>query len=77
MAHPTHQDPKRSCSLLLNGSQVTVGFRKALFEAALRTDLTLNEFVLARAAERLAADGYEFPGVFEAGDLTDLIGGGR
>lgn len=77
MAHLSNQDPKRSCNLLLNGSQVTAGFREALFDAAGKSDLTLNEFVIARAAERLAADGYEFPGVFEAGDLADLIGGVR
>lgn len=59
-------------SLMLNGGRVTSGFRAALFSAASRAGVSVNEFVLTAAAEKLRASGSQFSGVFEPGDLPDL-----
>lgn len=59
----------RVVSVMLNGGRVTAGFREALFAAAARQGISVNEFVLLAAAEKLAAAGHSFPGVFHAGDL--------
>ncbi|MBO0906531.1 hypothetical protein [Jiella sonneratiae] len=56
--------------LFLNGARVTSGFRSALFDAANRAGVTVNEFVISAAAEKLARSGSSFPGVFRAGDLS-------
>ena len=54
---------------MLNGGRVTSGFREALFDAAARQGISVNEFVLVAAAEKLAAAGHGFPGLFHSGDL--------
>lgn len=59
-------------NLMLNGGRVTSGFRAALFAAASRAGVSVNEFVLTAAAEKLRASGSQFSGVFEPGDLLDL-----
>lgn len=59
-------------SVMLNGGRVTSGFRAALFAAASRAGVSVNEFVLTAAAEKLRASGSQFSGVFEPGDLPDL-----
>ena len=59
-------------NLMLNGSRVTSGFRAALFAAASREGVSVSEFVLTAAAEKLRARGSHFSGVFEPGDLPDL-----
>jgi hypothetical protein len=59
-------------NVMLNGGRVTSGFRAALFAAASRAGVSVNEFVLTAAAEKLRASGSQFSGVFEAGDLLDL-----
>lgn len=59
-------------NVMLNGGRVTSGFRAALFSAASRAGVTVNEFVLTAAAEKLRASGGQFSGVFEPGDLPDL-----
>lgn len=56
-------------ALLLNGGRVTHAFRSALFAAADREGLSVNELVLRLAAERLRASGARFSGVFFPGDL--------
>lgn len=56
-------------AVMLNGGRVTAGFREALFDAAARDGVSVNEFVLQAAAGHLLATGYAFPGVFAAGDL--------
>lgn len=45
------------------------GFRENLFDAANRSGMTPNEFVLQAAAEKLKATGRSFSGVFAPGDL--------
>lgn len=65
-----HKDP--IVSLMLNGGRVTSGFRAALFAAASRAGVSVNEWVLRAAAEKLSASGSQFSGVFETGDLPDL-----
>ncbi|CDZ60461.1 Hypothetical protein NGAL_HAMBI2605_10310 [Neorhizobium galegae bv. orientalis] len=59
-------------NVMLNGGRVTSGFRAALFAAASRAGISVNEFVLQAAAEKLRASGSKFSGVFEPGDLLDL-----
>jgi hypothetical protein len=65
-----HKDP--IVSVMLTGGRVTSGFRAALFAAASRAGISVNEFVLTAAAEKLRASGRHFSGVFEPGDLSDL-----
>ncbi|MEY9780349.1 hypothetical protein [Sinorhizobium fredii] len=57
-------------NVMLNGGRVTSGFRAALFASACRAGLSVNEFVLTAAAEKLLASGSEFSGLFEPGDLN-------
>ncbi len=59
-------------NVMLNGGRVTSSFRGALFAAASRAGISVNEFVLTAAAEKLTASGSRFSGVFEPGDLPDL-----
>lgn len=59
-------------AVALNGGRVTFGFRAALFEAAGRVGVSVNEFVLQAAADKLIASGHDFPGVFHAGDLSRM-----
>lgn len=56
-----------------DGGRVTSGFRAALFAAASRRGVSVNEFVLIAAAEKLHAAGSEFSGVFEPGDISQTI----
>ncbi|WP_311272126.1 MULTISPECIES: hypothetical protein [unclassified Rhizobium] len=65
-----HKDP--IVNVMLNGGRVTAGFRAALFAAASRAGVSVNEFVLTAAAEKLRACGGQFSGVFEPGDLLNL-----
>ena len=55
--------------LFLKGTGVTSDFRDELFDAANRAGVTPNEFCITAAAEKLAACGRRFPGVFRRGDL--------
>ncbi|WP_461382567.1 hypothetical protein [Devosia indica] len=57
-------------SLMLTGGVVTSGFRAALFAAANRAGMTVNEYVLHAAAERLQASGAAIDGLFHPGDLA-------
>lgn len=59
-------------NIMLNGGRVTAGFRAVLFSAASRAGVSVNEFVLTAAAEKLRASGNQFSGLFESGDLPDL-----
>lgn len=56
-------------SLMLTGGRVMSGFRALLFAAAARAGVSVNEFVLRAAGEKLRAGGAGFPGVFEPGDV--------
>jgi len=56
-------------NLMLRDNRVTAGFRTALFDATQREGLSVNEYVLHAAAEKLLKSGQDFPGVFNAGDL--------
>lgn len=67
-----NQDPATIVAVMLNGGKVTSGFRSSLFSAAARAGVSVNEFVIKAAAEKLVACGSEFPGVFEKGDLATL-----
>lgn len=58
-------------ALMLTGGRVTSGFRAALFAASSRAGISVNEFVLTAAAEKLRASGQCFSGLFETGDLPD------
>lgn len=59
-------------NVMLNGGRVTSGFRAALFAAASRAGVSVNEYVLTAAAEKLRASGSQFSGVFEPGDLLSI-----
>lgn len=56
-------------NVMLNGGRVTSSFRTNLFAAASRAGVSVNEFVLTAAAEKLQASGSQFSGVFEPGDV--------
>ncbi|PWI54810.1 hypothetical protein B5K03_08810 [Rhizobium phaseoli] len=56
-------------NILLNGGRVTSGFRAALFAASSRAGISVNEYVIQAAGEKLLASGSQFSGVFEPGDL--------
>lgn len=57
-------------SLMLTGGVVTNDFRTALFAAANRAGMTVNEFVLHAAADRLMAGGAAISGLFRPGDMA-------
>ncbi len=57
-------------SLMLTGGVVTNDFRTALFAAANRAGMTVNEYVLHAAADRLKAGGAAISGLFRPGDLA-------
>jgi hypothetical protein len=65
----------RTVPLMLNGGRVTATFREALFEATAREGLSVNEFVIRAAAEKLRSSGQTFTGVFWSGD--DLHDNGK
>jgi hypothetical protein len=65
----SRQDP--IVNLTLNGGRVTATFREAVFDASNRNGMSVNEFVLQAAAEKLRACGREFSGVFHPGDLEE------
>jgi len=56
--------------VMLRGASVMTSYRDALFDAANRAGMTPNEFVLQAAAEKLAATGRPFTGIFYPGDFT-------
>ena len=58
-------------NVMLTGGRVTESFRANLFSAAGRAGITVNEFVLTAAGEKLRSRGAAVTGVFEPGDLTD------
>lgn len=60
-----------SAQLFLNGARVTADFREALFDASNRAGVTVNEFVLTAAAEKLQRSGARIPGLFRKGDLAE------
>lgn len=70
--HRKQKDP--IVNVMLNGGRVTSGFRAALFAAASRAGVSVNEFVLTAAAEKLRASGNQFAGVFESGDMRESVG---
>lgn len=61
----------RPVPVMLSGGKVTAGFRSALFAAANRAGVSVNEFVLRAAGEKLTKAGMSIPGVFERGDLAE------
>ncbi len=75
---PTRQRKQKDpiVNVMLNGGRVTAGFRAALFAAASRAGVSVNEFVLTAAAEKLRASGNQFAGVFESGDMGESVGVG-
>lgn len=56
--------------LMLSGGRVKASYREALFDAANRAGMSVNEFVLTAAAEKLKASGRRFSGIFHAGDTA-------
>ena len=64
----------QAVNLLLSGSRVTTGFRSSLFDAANRAGMSVNEFVITAAAEKLKQRGASFPGVFRKGDFDEMAG---
>ncbi|NSZ73035.1 hypothetical protein [Agrobacterium tumefaciens] len=59
-------------NIALRGARVTSSFRDNLFDAANRSGMTPNEFVLQAAAEKLKATGRNFSGLFAPGDLKTM-----
>ena len=61
---------ERRVPVALRGATVMEGFRENLFDAANRSGMTPNEFVLQAAAEKLKATGRNFSGLFSPGDMS-------
>ena len=59
--------------VMLRGATVMESFRDNLFDAANRAGIAPNEFVLQAAAEKLAASGRKFSGIFHRGDIADYL----
>lgn len=59
----------KTVPILLRGARVLQPFRDAVFRAANRAGMSVNEFVLNCAARQLRQAGTTVPGVFESGDL--------
>jgi len=59
--------------LALNGARITSGFRSALFDAAARRGISVNELVLRAAARKLHESGSEFSGIFQPGDMPEAV----
>lgn len=59
----------RSVPLFLNGAKVDPDFCDALFDQANRAGITVNEYVLQAAGEKLRRSGADVSGVFRLGDL--------
>lgn len=55
--------------ILLRGGRVTAPFRDAVFRAANRAGMSVNEWVLFAVGRQLRASGATVPGVFEPGDI--------
>lgn len=61
---------ERRVPVALRGATVMEGFRENLFDAANRSGMTPNEFVLQATAEKLRATGRNFSGLFSPGDMS-------
>lgn len=70
-SHSRQSSPNAIVPVMLNGGRVTAAFRAALFSAAAREGVSINEFVLRSAAERLRQMGADLAGVFEPNDLIN------
>lgn len=66
-SQPTRKDT--TVPLMLNGGRITATFREALFDATAREGVSVNEFCLRAAAEKLKAAGRDISGAFRPGDL--------
>lgn len=55
--------------LLLGGGRVDAEFRAALFAASDREGVSVNEFCIVAAAEKLVRRGVPVEGVWRKGDL--------
>jgi hypothetical protein len=62
-----HHEP--SVPMMLTGGRVLAGFRREVWEAAARSGVSINEFVLRACGQALALSGAEIPGVFQPGDI--------
>ena len=58
------ENSNRPVALSLSGAKVSAGFRAALFDAANKYGMSVNQFTLEAAGAFLKAAGYEFPDVF-------------
>ncbi|WP_427026553.1 hypothetical protein ACP4J4_20260 (plasmid) [Aureimonas ureilytica] len=58
-----------SAPLLLSGGRVDPDFRDALFAASAREGVSVNEFCLLAAAEKMLRRGVRVRGVWSKGDL--------
>ncbi len=58
-----------SAPLLLTGGRVDPDFRAALFDASNREGVSVNEFCLLAAAEKMLRRGVQVRGVWSKGDL--------
>lgn len=59
-----------TAQLFLKGARVTSDFRDELFDAANRAGVSVNEFCITAAAEKLEAHGRSFVGVFSRRDFA-------
>lgn len=62
-------------ALALRDAMVLPEFRDLVFEQAGKSGVSVNEVVITAAAKHFRAAGYRLPGVFRAGDLTEVHNG--
>lgn len=55
--------------MALNGGRVLEGFRREVWDAAARSGVSVNEFVLRATGAALVASGANIQGVFQPGDV--------
>ncbi|MGR9312153.1 hypothetical protein ACU8MX_22380 [Rhizobium leguminosarum] len=71
IAAEQHRAREQIVNIMLKGGRVTATFRAALFDATAREGLSVNEFCLKAAAEKLLSSGRHFSGVFYPGDFSE------
>lgn len=60
--------------MALNGGRVLEGFRREVWDAAARSGMSVNEYVLRACGHALVSSGANIPGVFHPGDIHPSSG---
>lgn len=69
MSKAARKNIEPSVPMMLTGGRVLAGFRREVWDAAARSGISVNEFVLRATGAALVASGATIPGVFHPGDI--------